>query len=176
MYKKKIKRLLKEEINKIVTCSNCGWSWNTVDSDEHDKYVCHKCNYDNSNNYLIKPKVAVGVLIKCVTTDNIFLLLRNDKRPTWSCLAGHIENNEDILDGLKREVKEEISINPDIIEFKKINTVKNDDGITFHYYEGFTNEEFDAKLDDENLKCGWYPKSKIPTPLYQGMKEKIINI
>lgn len=171
-----ITKLLKEEINKIVNCSSCGWSWNTVDSDEHDKYVCHKCGHDNTNNYSTKPNVAAGVLIKCLSTDNIFLLLRNDKRPTWSCVAGHIEKNEDILEGLKREIKEEISINPDIIDFKKINVVKNDDGVTFHYYEGFTEDEFKAKLDDENLKCGWFSKKRIPLPLYRDMKEKIIKI
>jgi hypothetical protein len=31
-----------------ITCHNCGWQWNTKDSDEYDKYVCHKCGFDNS--------------------------------------------------------------------------------------------------------------------------------
>ena len=30
-----------------ITCVNCGWHWNTSDSDESDKYVCHKCGFDN---------------------------------------------------------------------------------------------------------------------------------
>lgn len=30
-----------------ITCINCGWNWNTSDSDESDKYVCHKCGFDN---------------------------------------------------------------------------------------------------------------------------------
>jgi hypothetical protein len=29
-----------------MTCE-CGWSWNTNESDESDKYVCHKCGKDN---------------------------------------------------------------------------------------------------------------------------------
>jgi NAD+ diphosphatase len=175
-YKIEIKKLLNEEINKIVNCSNCGWSWNSNNSKKSDMYVCHKCGNDNSNNYATKPKVAAGVLIKCTKTDNLFLLLRNDKKPTWSCLAGHIEKGESILSGLKREIMEEISIDPDLIKFKKINVVKNDDGLMFHFYAGFTNDEFEAKLDDENLKCGWFPKNRIPLPLYKDMKEKIINI
>lgn len=32
-----------EEIN-----CECGWSWNTNDSDEYDKYICHHCGRDNS--------------------------------------------------------------------------------------------------------------------------------
>jgi|LauGreDrversion4_2_1035121.scaffolds.fasta_scaffold1065814_1 DNA-directed RNA polymerase subunit RPC12/RpoP len=32
-----------------ITCEECGWSWNTNDSEEHDKYVCHNCGFDNLN-------------------------------------------------------------------------------------------------------------------------------
>jgi hypothetical protein len=41
-----------------VVCQNCGWGWNTKDSKEYDKYVCHKCSFDNtlfySNNIMEK--------------------------------------------------------------------------------------------------------------------------
>jgi hypothetical protein len=41
-----------------VDCQNCGWHWNTTDSEEYDKYVCHKCGFDNtlfySNNIMEK--------------------------------------------------------------------------------------------------------------------------
>jgi len=41
-----------------VDCQNCGWHWNTKDSEEYDKYVCHKCGFDNtlfySNNIMEK--------------------------------------------------------------------------------------------------------------------------
>jgi len=30
-----------------ITCSDCGWKWNTMDSKKEDKYVCHKCNKVN---------------------------------------------------------------------------------------------------------------------------------
>ena len=33
---------------KDVICVNCAWSWNTKDSDESDKYECHKCGFDNT--------------------------------------------------------------------------------------------------------------------------------
>jgi hypothetical protein len=35
---------LGEEIN----CRNCGWHWNTNQSEDFDKYVCHKCGFDNA--------------------------------------------------------------------------------------------------------------------------------
>jgi GNAT superfamily N-acetyltransferase len=34
--------------NGDVKCVNCGWKWNTAQSDEHDKYVCHQCRFDNT--------------------------------------------------------------------------------------------------------------------------------
>jgi hypothetical protein len=34
-----------------ITCQNCGWRWNTKDSKDFDKYVCHKCEFDNSPFY-----------------------------------------------------------------------------------------------------------------------------
>jgi predicted ABC-type ATPase len=36
------------DLNQEITCVNCGWHWNTKDSDEYDKYICHKCGFDNS--------------------------------------------------------------------------------------------------------------------------------
>ena len=35
------------ELGQEVTCQNCGWEWNTKDSEDYDKYVCHKCGFDN---------------------------------------------------------------------------------------------------------------------------------
>jgi hypothetical protein len=32
-----------------IECSKCHWHWNTNDSDTGDKYVCHKCGYNNAN-------------------------------------------------------------------------------------------------------------------------------
>jgi predicted ABC-type ATPase len=39
------------KIGQEITCINCGWNWNTKDSDEFDKYVCHNCGFDNRTFY-----------------------------------------------------------------------------------------------------------------------------
>jgi hypothetical protein len=36
------------KLGQEVVCINCGWEWNTRDSDKYDKYVCHKCGFDNA--------------------------------------------------------------------------------------------------------------------------------
>ena len=44
--------LIKESIkNNIITCDNCHWEWNIKDGGK-DKYICHKCGYDNNPNLL----------------------------------------------------------------------------------------------------------------------------
>jgi hypothetical protein len=38
-------------VGQEITCQNCGWHWNTKDSANFDKYVCHRCDFDNSAFY-----------------------------------------------------------------------------------------------------------------------------
>lgn len=120
---------------------------------------------------------AAGVLIKCTSTGNVFLLLRNDRVPKWSLMSGEIEKGETLIEGLKREIGEELQVSSDGIEFKFMSTeqgtVKN---MIFHYYEGFTSEEFTPKLNNENLKWGWFSKDNLPSPLFVGLDEKIAKI
>ena len=46
------------DIGQEVVCHNCSWHWDTTDSEEYDKYICHKCGFDNklfySNNIMEK--------------------------------------------------------------------------------------------------------------------------
>lgn len=45
-----------------ITCINCGWEWETADSAESDKYVCHQCGFDNTLFYdggLLKPTMPL---------------------------------------------------------------------------------------------------------------------
>ena len=126
---------------------------------------------------LSENKTAAGVLIKCVETNRILLLLRNDKNPIWSLVSGGINDNEEIIDGLKREIKEELSIDPNIIKMNFIKTYEYPEKKSkFHYFEGLTNKEFSPTLDHENLKYLWCDESNLPTPLYDGLDLKIKNI
>ena len=37
------------KIGEEIKCKNCNWEWNTKDSEEFDKYVCHECGFDNKH-------------------------------------------------------------------------------------------------------------------------------
>lgn len=125
-----------------------------------------------------KPKKIVGgVLIKCTKTNRVFLLLRNDRKPTWALVSGGIDVGENVLEGLKRELYEECFIKSDNIKFNFIGTEQIvEKNMVFHYYEGFTETEFKPILDHENLNASWFSLDKLPSPLYKGLKEKILNI
>lgn len=126
---------------------------------------------------LDEKKIVAGVLIKCTETGNVFLLFRNDKTPIWALVSGGVEKDENPLDGIKREIYEELFINPSNIQFKPIRTEQiPEKNMEFHYFEGLTNSEFKPILDQENLNYGWFPKDKLPSPLYKGLVEKIANI
>jgi 8-oxo-dGTP pyrophosphatase MutT (NUDIX family) len=128
-----------------------------------------------------KKKVSAGAMIKCTKTDKIFLALRSkggENGETWNIIAGGIEDDDkSILDGLKREIKEELQIDPDVIDFKFIRKeyrkAKNQD---FHYYEGLVDKEFTPTLNEENLDWGWYGKDELPSPLYPNITKKIEGI
>jgi ADP-ribose pyrophosphatase YjhB (NUDIX family) len=126
---------------------------------------------------LDEKKIVAGVLIKCVKTNNIFLLFRNDKTPVWALVSGGIEKGENVLDGLKREIYEELFIKANKIQFKFVRIEQiPEKNMEFHYYEGLTNNEFKPILDHENLNFGWFPKDKLPTPLFKGLAQKIAAI
>lgn len=39
------------ETSQEITCVNCGWKWNTSDSEKEDMYLCHQCGFDNTLYY-----------------------------------------------------------------------------------------------------------------------------
>lgn len=39
------------DVGQHIKCRRCGWEWNTKDSEEFDKYVCHNCGFDNRTYY-----------------------------------------------------------------------------------------------------------------------------
>lgn len=54
-------------VGENVQCINCAWEWNTSDSDYGDRYVCHKCGFDNSL-YYDKPILKAAMSIQEIAT------------------------------------------------------------------------------------------------------------
>lgn len=46
-----------EDLSKDINC-DCGWSWNIDESEDFDKYICHKCGADLESKYIFEKNVA----------------------------------------------------------------------------------------------------------------------
>jgi len=119
-----------------------------------------------------------GTLIKALDTNRVLLMFRSDKcsEPyNWALVSGGINTEEDTLEGLKREVHEELGTNPDILKYEFIH-IETEGRMKFFYYEGFTEHEFSPILNEEHDDFGWFEEDKLPSPLYSKLGDKIKNI
>ena len=113
-------------------------------------------------------KESVGILIIAKDTNNFMLLHRATKPIVWSILTGKMDKEgETPLETVKREIKEEINLDPSFIKgIRKVGVVK--DSKIFHVFVGFVDKEFKPNLKlDENDNFGWYNKNNLPTPIHK---------
>jgi 8-oxo-dGTP pyrophosphatase MutT (NUDIX family) len=118
---------------------------------------------------------AAGVIVTAKDTGRIFLMLRSmdvTNPLTWGMISGGVDEGEDEFDGLKREITEETSIDPEIIKYDFQESIDNGDK-DFYYYKGFTDSEFIPTLCDENIDWGWFKVDDLPEPLYPRLEDLI---
>lgn len=117
-----------------------------------------------------------GILIQCTTTNRFFLLKRANPphNGKWALLSGQMDKGEDSLGAIKREIGEEISINPDIIDIQFVQKdVSPNSGTIFFFYKGYVTEEFEPKLNEENVGYIWASVKNIPQPIFPGLPQKM---
>lgn len=127
--------------------------------------------YNNKKDYF-KMKESVGILIFSKDTNNFLLLHRINNPIVWSVLSGKMDKpNEKPLDTIKREIKEEIGLNPELIkDIKKVGILK--DSKIFHLFIGYIDNEFTPKLQVDELDgYGWYNETNLPKPIHKRWPE-----
>lgn len=113
-------------------------------------------------------KESVGILIIAKDTNNFLMLHRSKKPIAWSILTGKMDiEGETPLETVKREIQEEININPNFIDnIKKVGVVV--DKKIFHVFVGFVDREFKPNLKlDENNGFGWFNENNLPKPIHK---------
>lgn len=125
---------------------------------------------------LASEAIAGGVLFYCPKTKKMLLLKRSDsvsEPKTWGLVSGNIEHHEDIVDGVKREVVEEIGE----VKYDLVNSfVYKKENFTFYNFIGIVDYEFIPKLNYENSEYKWCSISNLPSPLHFGIIELLKNI
>ena len=113
-------------------------------------------------------KESVGILIIARDTNNFLLLHRSSKPIVWSTLTGKMDvPGETPLETIKREIKEEINLDPSNIKgIREVGQVI--DKKIFHVFVGFVDKEFKPNLKlDENDDYGWFNSQNLPSPIHK---------
>lgn len=123
-------------------------------------------------------KLDAGCLIYCESTGRILLLQDNPSKSygsVWSLVSGEIEENESAFNAVKREVGEEVGIDPEIIDYYFVDREDGEKNV-FSFFVGVVEEEFEPQLSWEHVNYGWFNKDELPENLYPGLDEKIEDL
>lgn len=107
----------------MVQCVKCDWTWSTADSDESDKYVCHKCGFDNSLFYetdILKPTLSISEIAEKHGVELDYVIDQLMKG------TEHEMEHTDRLDVAKKIALHHVAETPDYYE--KLEQMKLEDG------------------------------------------------
>ncbi len=115
--------------------------------------------------------IGCGALIYSKATQRYLFLLRNQKRHagSWGLVGGGLEEYETPIEGLHREIVEEIGN----IEFTKVIPLEkftsDTNNFEYHTYLIIVNDEFIPKLNIEHRGYAWTSIEDHPKPLHPGV-------
>ena len=118
---------------------------------------------------------SVGIIMVARDTNRFFMLHRVNYPVAWSALAGGMEGNEDPIETVKREIKEEIGLNANLVKDIKVVGTSNTMGHTHYVMVGFVDNEFKVPRlqKEENDTYGWFTEENLPSPLHPGFLKSL---
>ena len=122
---------------------------------------------------------AAGALFLAKDTGRVMLNLRSEhtsKPHTWSFWGGMVLKEETPMDGLTRELSEELGEIPNIIKAFPLDVFHSIDG-KFNYYTVaiLVENEFIPQLNKEGNGYCWCNIGSWPKPLHEGAKKLLYN-
>jgi len=121
--------------------------------------------------------ISAGALFKCEKTNRCLFMLRSSTSSypsRWSLLGGKMHHDERILEGLHREITEEIGFLPQIDKWIAFNCFTSaDKKFQYHSILMLTPEEFIPILNHENDGYSWVSIENPPKPLHPRLREVI---
>ena len=118
-----------------------------------------------------RPLISAGALIYCKATHRYLFLLRNGTHAgSWGLVGGKIERNETVVQGLNREIAEELGgmiKDAKLIPIEKFTS--DNKNFEYHTYVIKVDEEFVPELNREHRGYCWVPLDDYPKPLHPGV-------
>ena len=123
--------------------------------------------------------ISAGALFKAEDTGRYLFVLRSSKTSypsRWSLVGGKVHYNEEILEGLTREIKEEIGFVPKITKWCPFNCFTSmDKKFQYHSVLMLTPDEFIPNLNSENDGYAWVNIENPPKPLHPRLREVLTS-
>ena len=115
---------------------------------------------------------GVGALIYARNTQRYLFLLRSSGSwsRTWGLPGGKIKLGETVLEGLNREIQEELGgiiIDPKVVPVEMFTS--NNEQFVYHTFFIAVDYEFAPALNQEHIGYAWVPIDSAPHPLHPGV-------
>ena len=137
-------------------CGRCGAEMKPhADPNEH-ALVCAKCGY------IVYPRISPAVIVLVTKGDKV-LLQRNThyRGVVWSLVAGFVDQGESLEDAIRREIREEASIEVKDIRYFGSQTWPFPSNIMIGFRAEYASGEL--KPDGEEVvESGWFDREHLP--------------
>lgn len=124
----------------------------------------------------IKKIQAAGAIFIARSSLRYLFLLRDDDTHTntWGLVGGRVEDDEQIIDCLNREIKEEIGNISKIIKIIPLDLyTSQDEKFEYHTFACIVEDEFIPKLNHEHKGFCWTTLDGIPKPIHPALYNSI---
>ena len=148
----------KKVIPQVNFCTQCGspTEQGIPEGDDRIRQICTKCGFIHYHN----PKMVVGSI---PTWEDKILLVKRAIEPCygkWTLPAGYLENGESVVDGARRETREEANATlGDMTPFGMFNLTQINQ-IYFMFYSDLLSADFGA--GHESLEVDLFTEDEIP--------------
>jgi len=115
---------------------------------------------------------SIGTIFFSISTKRYLFLLRSKDShgDTWAFVGGKVEQNESAIQGLSREILEEVGFEPTIVKHIPIEKFTNKNKrFEYHTFISVVDSEFIPILNQEHKGYAWVSIEGWPKPLHPGV-------